>query len=99
MKKEWGFEELIPRDDFEDESNGYLVDDCCVFGVEVFVVNNRGKGESVSLIQDPMDGAFTWDVGNFLCLSDCEYTSSQFTVDGHKWYVSFSIYFSIFFFT
>ncbi|KAM7478982.1 hypothetical protein LguiA_027195 [Lonicera macranthoides] len=88
LKKEWGFEELIPRDEFEDESNGYLVDDCCVFGVEVFVVNNRGKGETVSLIQDPMDGAFTWDVGCFLSLSDCEYTSSQFTVDRHKWVLS-----------
>lgn len=32
-----GFDKLIALKDFTDASNGYLVDDTCVFGAEVFV--------------------------------------------------------------
>ncbi|XAR52942.1 hypothetical protein NMG60_11021283, partial [Bertholletia excelsa] len=42
LKTEWGFDKLLSLDQL-DESNGYLFDDCCVFGAEVFVTNFTGK--------------------------------------------------------
>ncbi|KAL0541695.1 hypothetical protein IC582_021750 [Cucumis melo] len=45
-KREWGIEKLLPLNTFSDASNGFLVDDCCVFGVDIFVMNcNVEKGE------------------------------------------------------
>ncbi|CAB4293035.1 unnamed protein product [Prunus armeniaca] len=40
--------------DFTDASNGFLVDDACVFGAEVFVRKERStcKGECLSMIKD-----------------------------------------------
>ncbi|GAY34876.1 hypothetical protein CUMW_013770 [Citrus unshiu] len=34
VKLEWGFDQFIPLEAFNDASNGYLVDDTCVFGAE-----------------------------------------------------------------
>ncbi|CAK9311448.1 unnamed protein product [Citrullus colocynthis] len=46
MKTEWGFEKLVSLKTFNDASNGLLVDDCCVFGVDIFVKKyDDGKGE------------------------------------------------------
>ncbi|KAF9596191.1 hypothetical protein IFM89_007509, partial [Coptis chinensis] len=43
-KTEWGFSQLVPLVTFNDPSNGYLVNNTCVFGAEIFVRNNTGKG-------------------------------------------------------
>ncbi|KAK6285426.1 hypothetical protein POUND7_011605 [Theobroma cacao] len=68
MKTEWGFDQLLALESFNDPANGYLVDDSCVFGAEVFVIeqtrklerlrvypNGRGtaKGTALSLFQGP----------------------------------------------
>ncbi|KAK7844191.1 ubiquitin carboxyl-terminal hydrolase 12 [Quercus suber] len=37
IKMEWGFDKFLPLDSFNFLPNGYLVNDCCVFGAEVFV--------------------------------------------------------------
>ena len=49
MKTEWGFAKNFPLDTFNDVSHGYLVNDCCVFGVEVFVHKRSNKRECVSV--------------------------------------------------
>ncbi|KAE8685789.1 Glycosyl hydrolase family protein [Hibiscus syriacus] len=51
-KHQWGFDQLIPIRTFNDAGNGYLLDDSCVFGVEVFVTKEMcsGKGECLSMI-------------------------------------------------
>ncbi|XP_022146383.1 uncharacterized protein LOC111015611 [Momordica charantia] len=38
MKTEWGFGKLVSLETFNDSSNGFLVDDCCAFGVDIFVM-------------------------------------------------------------
>jgi hypothetical protein len=43
VKTEWGFNKFLPLDSFNCHCNGYLVNDCCVFGVEVFVHERSGK--------------------------------------------------------
>ncbi|CAL5329409.1 unnamed protein product [Camellia sinensis] len=65
MKTEWGFDELVPLDSFTDASKGYLLDDCCVFGAEVFVIKYYGKGESVSMMKDPLNKGYTWQISKF----------------------------------
>nr|POF23398.1 ubiquitin carboxyl-terminal hydrolase 12 [Quercus suber] len=37
IKMEWGFDKFLPLDSFNFLPNGYLVNDCCVVGAEVFV--------------------------------------------------------------
>lgn len=37
VKLEWGFDQFIPLEAFNDASNGYLVDDTCVFVAEVLI--------------------------------------------------------------
>ncbi|GFP92917.1 hypothetical protein PHJA_001436000 [Phtheirospermum japonicum] len=34
MKTEWGFSKFISKNDLTHPSNGYLIDDKCVFGAE-----------------------------------------------------------------
>ncbi|KAI3423356.1 uncharacterized protein J3R85_011090, partial [Psidium guajava] len=96
MKKEWrfhgmklehGFDQFIPLKTFNDEQNGYLVDDTCVFGAEVFVTGEKstGKGENVSMVKDAVVEKRTWKVNNFSKL-DKEFTESKVFVAGNqKW--------------
>ncbi|GFQ06905.1 ubiquitin carboxyl-terminal hydrolase 12, partial [Phtheirospermum japonicum] len=49
MKVERGFSQFISKNDLIDPSNGYLIDDNCVFGVEVFVHQNKAMIECLSL--------------------------------------------------
>ncbi|KAL5564635.1 hypothetical protein UlMin_027799 [Ulmus minor] len=67
MKLEWGFDEFIPLKTFNDGTNGFLVDDICVFGAEVFVCKERSreKGECFQMIKNPILIKHTWRVDNF----------------------------------
>ncbi|KAM2110593.1 hypothetical protein ACFX1X_012245 [Malus domestica] len=49
LKLEWGFDLFVPHCVFTEASNGFLIDDTCVLGAEVFVSkeSSTGKGESV----------------------------------------------------
>ncbi|XP_075111189.1 uncharacterized protein LOC142181684 [Nicotiana tabacum] len=42
IKTEWGFPNCISHDTFREPSKGYLVNGKCVFGVDVYVIKNRG---------------------------------------------------------
>lgn len=89
MKTEWGFDKLISHEALTDASNGYLVDDKCVFGAEVFVCKERstGKGECLSMIKDAVAGKYTWKKENFSKLDSECYESNTFNAGNHKWYV------------
>ncbi|KAJ4715214.1 Ubiquitin carboxyl-terminal hydrolase 12 [Melia azedarach] len=53
LKLEWGFDQFIRLKDFKDRSKGFLVEDTCVFGADVFVKErNTIKGECLSMIQN-----------------------------------------------
>jgi hypothetical protein len=43
---EWGFIESLSHDAFRDPSNGFLVNDLCIFAVEVFAIKSSGSVES-----------------------------------------------------
>ncbi|KAI8532619.1 hypothetical protein RHMOL_Rhmol11G0227300 [Rhododendron molle] len=85
MKTQLGFDKFLPLDTFNDVTNGYLLDDCCVFGTEVFVLKNSGKGECMSLIEDPVNNSYTWKIEKFSAVKDEYLYSPDFVVGDHKW--------------
>ncbi|KAL5781889.1 hypothetical protein ACOSP7_006918 [Xanthoceras sorbifolium] len=87
LKLEWGIDQFLPLKAFNDASNGYLVEDTCVFGAEVFVVKERitGKGECLSMIKDPLSIKHVWRIDNF-SKSDTEcHESKVFIAGDQKW--------------
>uniref|UniRef100_A0A6N2M1I6 MATH domain-containing protein n=1 Tax=Salix viminalis TaxID=40686 RepID=A0A6N2M1I6_SALVM len=85
IKNKWGFSQMLSLSIFNNASNGYLIGDSCVFGVEVFVIKNEGKGEHFSMIKDPSDGAFTWEVQKFSELTAEFYYSPVYLAGRHQW--------------
>uniref|UniRef100_A0A6N2LMT6 Protein kinase domain-containing protein n=1 Tax=Salix viminalis TaxID=40686 RepID=A0A6N2LMT6_SALVM len=75
INNKWGFPQMLSLSIFNNASNGYLIGDSCVFGVEVFVIKNEGKGEHFSMIKDPSGGTFTWEVQKFSELTEEFYYS------------------------
>nr|XP_015867875.1 MATH domain and coiled-coil domain-containing protein At3g58370-like [Ziziphus jujuba var. spinosa] len=85
MKKEWGIAQLLPLQTFKNPAFGYLVNDSCVFGVEVLIISYTGNWESISLVKEPNNGAFTWKIENFSKLNELFYYSNVFNVEGINW--------------
>lgn len=89
MKKEWGCDRLLSLEAFMEPSNGYLVNDCCAFGVEVFVIKSTGCGETLSMVSvEPAESTHPWEIRNFrnLAYAGSQYSES-FTVKERKWYI------------
>ncbi|KAG9132249.1 hypothetical protein Leryth_020538 [Lithospermum erythrorhizon] len=50
LKTELGFDQLLPLSSFSDPTNGYLIDDSCAFGAEIYVIKpNNATFESIDL--------------------------------------------------
>ncbi|THG15921.1 hypothetical protein TEA_008956 [Camellia sinensis var. sinensis] len=75
---------LTIQDTFNDTSNGYLLEDSCIFGAEVFVIEYAGKGECMSMIKVPKNNTFTWKVDNFSTITDIFLCSDEFKVGERK---------------
>ncbi|KAJ1413464.1 TRAF-like [Sesbania bispinosa] len=90
MMAEWGFDQFIPLKDFNDDSRGYLVDDMCAFGAEVFVCRERssGKGESFVMMKDATPYKHLWRIDNFPTKlgSEC-LVSKPFTTGKYNWVI------------
>ncbi|KDO38594.1 hypothetical protein CISIN_1g047515mg, partial [Citrus sinensis] len=85
VKLEWGFDQFIPLEAFNDASNGYLVDDTCVFGAEVFVKErNIIKGECLSMANITSSCKFVWMGENFSKLDERRQESQVFSAGEHK---------------
>lgn len=88
VKLEWGFDQFIPLQEFNDSSNGYLVGDTCVFGAEVFVKErNVGKGECLSMTKLTSASIYrhVWKIENFSKLEPKLYVSDVFVAGNQKW--------------
>ncbi|CAK7347806.1 unnamed protein product [Dovyalis caffra] len=80
MKTEWGFHQWLSLETFNDASNGYLVDDCYVFGAKLFVIKPTGKWELVSMVKKAANASLTWKIEDFSELDKSFYFSKAFTV-------------------
>ncbi|CAJ2632049.1 unnamed protein product [Trifolium pratense] len=84
LKTEWGIPKFINLDTFLDPLNGYLVDDTCVFGAEVFIVKISNKGDCLSIIP-PVTISHSWKFGKFSFANLDKYESESFVGGDYKW--------------
>lgn len=91
MKRKYGVAKFIDLQTFLDPLNGYLIDDECVFGAEVYVVKNTFKGERLSMMKDPPIYNYTWRVKSFSTLANKSYESESFGC--YNWYVCMHLLF------
>ncbi|KAI3459809.1 hypothetical protein Pfo_016472 [Paulownia fortunei] len=84
MKPKWGFSKLISKKSLTDQSNGYLVDDNCVFGAEVFVNKSQRVIECVSLLKVSVPYKRDWKISKFSKLKHV-WTSEKFSAGDHHW--------------
>ncbi|XP_052185477.1 ubiquitin C-terminal hydrolase 12-like [Diospyros lotus] len=85
MKTEWGEAKFVELQVFNDSSNGYLINDACVFGVEVFVLKQTRKAEWLSALEKPNTGCYTWPIKSFSSLTLDRYDSEGFVIGGYIW--------------
>ncbi|KAJ0034150.1 hypothetical protein Pint_26450 [Pistacia integerrima] len=78
MKTKWGITKCIDLKSFHDPLKGYLIDDTCVFGAEVFVVKCVSKGECLSMINKPATCYHLWKINKFSNLLKESYESIPF---------------------
>ncbi|XP_020538687.1 uncharacterized protein LOC105643613 isoform X2 [Jatropha curcas] len=86
-KLEWGFDKFINVAAFRDPSNGYLVGDACVVGVEVISADKAtitGKEESLSINKQGHVAKHLWKIEKFSKLSETR-TSEIFTDGIQEW--------------
>ncbi|KAK8515501.1 hypothetical protein V6N13_139521 [Hibiscus sabdariffa] len=86
-KTEWGVPRLLSLDIFKDVFKGYLVDDCCIIGAEVFVIKRTGRMECLSMVKPVRNNVYAWRIKNFSTLlkSKVSKYSESFTVQGIVW--------------
>ncbi|XP_019265061.1 PREDICTED: uncharacterized protein LOC109242675 [Nicotiana attenuata] len=84
IKLEWGLPKFLPHKAFKEASNGYLIDDKCVFGAEIFVVQRQTIGECLSVEKSNDKFKREWKISNFSNLGK-DLLSEEFTVGDHKW--------------
>ncbi|KAM0988029.1 hypothetical protein ACFX13_012255 [Malus domestica] len=87
MKLDWGFDQFLSHKAFTEASNGFLIDDTCVLGAEVFVPKERstGKGECLSLVKDPVMYKNTSRIDNVSKLDAKSYDLKIFIARDQKW--------------
>ncbi|EYU40987.1 hypothetical protein MIMGU_mgv1a023083mg [Erythranthe guttata] len=83
-KSEWGISKFISKKILSDPSNGYLVNDNCVFGAEVFVVKKDAIIECVSLNNINIHYKHDLKISDFSKLNERLF-SEQFIAGGQKW--------------
>ncbi|XP_031120535.1 uncharacterized protein LOC116023674 [Ipomoea triloba] len=84
LKPECGIAKLVPRDVFDDATNGYLVTNKCVFGVEVLVLDSKFTRECLSPAVK-VDKTFTWKVLEYSKLNSQARYSDKFTAGSLIW--------------
>ncbi|EYU41019.1 hypothetical protein MIMGU_mgv1a021157mg, partial [Erythranthe guttata] len=90
MKSEWGFSKFISKEILLDPSNGYLVDDKCVFGAEVFVIKKEAVTECLYLKDVDIPYKHDFKISNFSKLQ-AAWESEKISAGDQDWYYIFII--------
>ena len=88
MKYRWGLSKFISLEDFNAPASGFLVNDTCFIGAEVYVIQSPSICESLSMLNfdDDISFKYTWKLTGFSGLVDeCCY-SDEFAFGNYKWY-------------
>ncbi|KAM3301543.1 ubiquitin C-terminal hydrolase 12 isoform X1 [Capsicum chacoense] len=84
IKSLWGLPKFLSHQTFKEASNGYLVDDKCVVGAEIFVFQRQAIGECLSMVKSNNSFKREWKICNFSKLGE-DWLSEVFTVGDYKW--------------
>ncbi|BFG21491.1 hypothetical protein CerSpe_077650 [Prunus speciosa] len=84
---EVGFAKFLSLRTFQRHSEGFISNDCCTFGAEVFVFTNQRTPHRESLsLETPAMRTFPRDLGNFSKQFDKGYAFPELiTAGGRKW--------------
>ncbi|KAG2301302.1 hypothetical protein Bca52824_029953 [Brassica carinata] len=95
--KDWGFRQMIPLATFYNTNEGYIMQDTCSFGAEIFIVNPTHQQEKVTFMPNPPNtsgglpnNVFTWKILHFSILEDKFYYSDDFLVGDRYWRLGFN---------
>ncbi|GAB2267613.1 hypothetical protein Dimus_002595 [Dionaea muscipula] len=84
MEKEKGIATALPLSDFTSSSNGFVKNDRCMFGVEVFVIDTIARNVCLSTLKQRTNSIYTWAIQEFSDITDGQY-SDHFTREGRSW--------------
>ncbi|GMN72110.1 hypothetical protein TIFTF001_052790 [Ficus carica] len=87
LKTQWGIVKFMDLETFNHPPNGYLVNDTCSFGVEVFIVKTTSKAECLSMLNNPKTYKITWNIPNVSRRKSDEI--GCFIAGDYKWRVRF----------
>ena len=91
---------MLSLDIFKNPSHGYLVNDCCTFGVELLVIrpsshveeqtltsvkDPNGRFESHIVIEGPKGNTYCWQIKNFVEFNENRIINYFESVGGIKW--------------
>ncbi|CAI9770903.1 unnamed protein product [Fraxinus pennsylvanica] len=80
INPEWGFSNFVAKEDLMDPTNGFIVDDKCVFGAEVFVIKSKGIGECLSLFKVTDSYTREFKISNYSVMEN-QWFSEEFITD------------------
>ncbi|KAH6778363.1 hypothetical protein C2S52_006104 [Perilla frutescens var. hirtella] len=86
INSEWGYSKLISKKLLTDPSNGYLFNDNCVFGAEVFVIKKEPAVEHVSLLDFTAQCKHQWEISEF-SKQENVWSSEEFFAGGYNWQI------------
>ncbi|CAM0957604.1 unnamed protein product [Alopecurus aequalis] len=85
---------MIPLTALKGKSSGFLVNNCCIFGVEfIRVVVSKGNDVSETLFVQKINNicsepqVYNWNIDDFFLLKNGS-TSPEFELCGHKWFIT-----------
>ncbi|GAB4852802.1 hypothetical protein Ancab_040562 [Ancistrocladus abbreviatus] len=84
IENEQGISRVLSLSNFTNTSNGFLMNDCCMFRVEVTTMNTIAQNACLRALNAQRDNTFSWPIQHFSKLNEDEY-SDQFTMEGHSW--------------
>ncbi|KAH6778726.1 hypothetical protein C2S52_009963 [Perilla frutescens var. hirtella] len=85
MKPKWGFTKLISKKFLTDPCNGYIVEDTCVFGAEVFVNKTQRVIERLSLLNKTCRNyKREWTISHSSKMGGRVWNSEDFTVEDYR---------------
>ncbi|XP_019418582.1 PREDICTED: uncharacterized protein LOC109329369 [Lupinus angustifolius] len=89
LRSKWGVSKFIHHESLKDPLKGFLFDDSCVFGVEVFVLNTTIQGECISIFRRSVNVSYSRKFDNFSNADVGGYKSPPFFTGKYKWNIIF----------
>ncbi|GAB4852777.1 hypothetical protein Ancab_016983 [Ancistrocladus abbreviatus] len=81
---EWGVVQALSIANFNDPKKGWLVNDSCTLGVEVYVIKGTIATSRLSLTTVHSSHPFRWQIHDFSCRTT-DVDSSAFGIEGQPW--------------